>query len=291
MAEKKIDAGAIQIEDPLDFLSPAEKKEYIRAHQDTLLRSEEEMRRIREATEDAAEDDADYEEEDLFEMEDLYEDEDAYEEDAYEERSAGKPYVYQDTRLHTDERRQRAAKTESRAKTVKPSKPSKPAKPARQRVTYAAEAAEVFEDDEVEDTALDFMLSVAMKAFLAAILIVALIMAYMVYVRPLIRRTAGLSDQAAGGHTEDTIGMGLEAATPQETGGQETPQQEPANGETVVTTTQLNLRTAPNTETSEVVRTVPEGTRLTRLSDDGEWSKITIEGQELFCASAYLEAE
>ena len=51
MAEKKIDAGEIQIEDPLDFLSPSEKKAYIRAHQDTLLRSEEEMERIREATE------------------------------------------------------------------------------------------------------------------------------------------------------------------------------------------------------------------------------------------------
>ena len=52
MASKKIDAGEIQIEDPLDFLTPAEKKEYIRAHQDTLLRSEEDMRKIREATEE-----------------------------------------------------------------------------------------------------------------------------------------------------------------------------------------------------------------------------------------------
>ena len=61
MADKKIDAGAIQIEDPLDFLSPAEKKEYIRAHQDTLLRSDEDLQKIREATESVTEPEEAYE--------------------------------------------------------------------------------------------------------------------------------------------------------------------------------------------------------------------------------------
>ena len=286
MAEKKIDAGEIQIEDPLDFLSPSEKKAYIRAHQDTLLRSDEEMERIREATEvpsvpSGITADADFEVEDLSGEEDGYEED--YEDDYEEEQPVKKPYVYQDTRLHTDERRSRAAKAAKPAKPEKPARAAKPEKPARQRVAYAAEAA-VYEDDEVEETAFDYMLSVAVKAFLAAILIVALIMAYMVYVRPLIRRTTGLSKQAVETQ-EDTIGMD-DTNAPAQGGGDVS-----ADGEAVTTTTELNLRTAPNTETSEVITTLPAGHRLTRLSDDGEWSKVLFNGQELYCASAYLEAE
>ena len=280
MAEKKIDAGEIQIEDPLDFLSPSEKKAYIRAHQDTLLRSEEEMERIREATEappPGITTDTDFEVEDLSGEEDDYEDE--YEE---EEQPVKKAYVYQDTRLHTDERRSRAVKA------AKPAKAEKPVKPARQRVAYAAETAAVLEDDEVEETALDYMLSVAVKAFLAAILIVVLIIAYMIYVRPIIRRATGLSRQAVETQDsgEDTIGMDDTNASAQGGG-----QAVPADGESVVTTTQLNLRTAPSTETGEVITQVPTGTKLTRLSDDGEWSKVLFDGQELFCASQYLETE
>ena len=267
MAEKKIDAGAIQIEDPLDFLSPAEKKEYIRAHQDTLLRSEEEMERIREATESAAQSD------DTYEVEDLYGEEADDEEDSY---PAEKPYIYQDTRLHTDERRMRTVRA------PKPAKPQGRARPARAGAARTAQAAVALADDEVEDTAFDYMLSVAMKAFLAAILIVALVMAYMIYVRPLVRRATGLSRQAVetqeDGEPEDSLPDGTRPVAETE-------------GEKVVTTTQLNLRTAPNTETSEVITTIPEGHSLTRLSDDGEWSKVLFNGQELYCASAYLQAE
>ena len=234
MAEKKLDAGSIQIEDPLDFLTPAEKKEYIRAHQDTLLRSE-------------------------------------------EDPPVKKAYAYQDTRLHTDERRER---------TEKPKKES-PA-PRRRAEVYATSAGAVSAEDEVEETALDFMLSVAMKAFFAAILIVALIMAYMIYVRPLIRRATGLQRQAV--ETREAEEGGEDSG--QGAGQEGTPRPEaPADGERVVTTTQLNLRTAPSTETGEVVTTVPAGEQLTRLSDDGEWSKVLFNGQELYCASAYLEAE
>ena len=271
MADKKIDAGAIQIEDPLDFLSPAEKKAYIRAHQDTLLRSEEDMERIREATEAVVPPAG-------LEVEDLYEEE-GFEDEAYEERPARKPYVYQDTRLHTDERRSRAVKAEKPAKAERARKPAPAPAPAKQRVAYAA-AADASYDEEVEDTAFDYMLSVAMKAFLAAILIVALIMAYMIYVRPLIRRATGLSRQAV--ETQD----GEDNTLPDGT----TPAAN-AEGETVVATTQLNLRTAPNTDTSEVITTISAGQSLTRLSDDGEWSKVLFNGQELYCASGYLQAE
>ena len=292
MAEKKFDAGEIQIEDPLDFLSPAEKKEYIRAHQDTLLRSEEELQRIREATETAPvaepdeETEASYEEEDLYEEEeDLYEEEE--DDDDYGERPAGKPYVYRDTRLHTDERRQQAVKAKKAARPATGN--AKSARPSRGRVAYAAEAGAPHADDEVEETAFDYMLSAAVKAFLAAILIIGLIMLYMIYVRPLIHRTTGLSSQAVSSQeNEDTIGMG---DTGDNTQGGAEQGEAPADGETVVTTTQLNLRTAPDTQTGEIVYPAPAGTRLTRLSDDGEWSKVLFNGQELYCASEFLKAE
>ena len=155
------------------------------------------------------------------------------------------------------------------------------------------------EDVEEGESVIDWIISVAMKAMLAAIIIVGLMMAYMMFLRPALSRSMGSnSRQAASANpeagenvTEDpqTAFQQQEAQTGEQEPGR--PQAQEESGESVVTTTQLNLRTAPNTETSEIITSVPEGTTLSRIAENDGWSTILYEGQELYCASEYLRAE
>ena len=239
MAERKFEASNIQIEDPMDFLSVSEKEAYMRAHQNTLMRDAEEMRRIREQTEPVRS--APRRKTHEVTYENSYEDE------------YGEPY----------------------------------------EDTYAEE------DVEEEGSVIDWIISVAMKAMLAAIIIVGLIMAYMMFIRPALSRSMGSnSRQAASANTEagENGAEDPQAAAQQQEAqngeqGSGSPQAQEGGGESVVTTTQLNLRTAPNTDTSEIITSVPEGTTLSRIAEDGGWSTILYEGQELYCASEYLRAE
>ncbi|MBR0092885.1 MAG: SH3 domain-containing protein [Lachnospiraceae bacterium] len=58
----------------------------------------------------------------------------------------------------------------------------------------------------------------------------------------------------------------------------------------VITTSQLNLRNGPSTETGEIVVTVPQGTRLAQIAEANGWSTVLYEGQTLYCSSEYLKA-
>lgn len=151
------------------------------------------------------------------------------------------------------------------------------------------------EDVEEEESVVDWIISVAMKAMLAAIVIIGLIIAYMMFIRPAIQRSMGSNRwQAASSQPAATDG-GTESAAQQEEQRTEEeagrPQAPEDRGERVVTTTQLNLRNAPNTETSEVITSVPQGTTLSRIADNDGWSTVLYEGQELYCVSEYLRAE
>lgn len=58
--------------------------------------------------------------------------------------------------------------------------------------------------------------------------------------------------------------------------------------EEVVTTTTVNVRKAPSTD-SEVYQAVPRRSSFTRTADDGTWSAVKVDGQEYFVASEYLQ--
>lgn len=57
--------------------------------------------------------------------------------------------------------------------------------------------------------------------------------------------------------------------------------------EEVVTTSSVNVRKAPSTD-SEIYQTVPRRSNFTRTADDGTWSAVQIEGNEYFIASEFL---
>lgn len=58
--------------------------------------------------------------------------------------------------------------------------------------------------------------------------------------------------------------------------------------EEVVTTTTVNVRKAPSTD-SEVYQAVPRRSSFTRTADDGTWSAVKVGDQEYFIASEYLQ--
>ena len=57
--------------------------------------------------------------------------------------------------------------------------------------------------------------------------------------------------------------------------------------EEVVTTSSVNVRKAPSTD-SEVYKTVPRRSSFTRTADDGTWSAVLVDGEEYYIASEYL---
>lgn len=60
--------------------------------------------------------------------------------------------------------------------------------------------------------------------------------------------------------------------------------------ETVRTTSRVNVRQAPSTD-SEILTTLKYGTEVQRVSDDGQWSQVYIEGELCYIASAYLRVK
>lgn len=60
--------------------------------------------------------------------------------------------------------------------------------------------------------------------------------------------------------------------------------------ETVRTTCRVNVRQAPSTS-SEILATLEYGTEVQRVSDDGQWSLVYIEGELCYIASTYLRVK
>ena len=58
--------------------------------------------------------------------------------------------------------------------------------------------------------------------------------------------------------------------------------------EEVVTTSSVNVRTAPSTD-SEVYQTAARRSEFVRTADDGTWSAVELEGKEYYIASEYLK--
>ncbi|MEY8392244.1 N-acetylmuramoyl-L-alanine amidase [Lachnospiraceae bacterium 45-W7] len=84
-----------------------------------------------------------------------------------------------------------------------------------------------------------------------------------------------------------------EAEAPQPSAAQE-PQTPALNPQTVVyaeekvvTTTSVNVRKAPSTD-SEVYQTAPRRSAFTRTADDGTWSAVKVGEEEYFIASEFL---
>lgn len=60
--------------------------------------------------------------------------------------------------------------------------------------------------------------------------------------------------------------------------------------ETVYTTSRVNVRTAPNTD-SEIYQVLGVRQEVERLLDDGEWSTVAIDGRTYYIASRYLKVK
>ena len=61
-----------------------------------------------------------------------------------------------------------------------------------------------------------------------------------------------------------------------------------SEAETVITTDRVNVRTGASTE-SDIYRVLEVDTKVQRLSDDGEWSRILLDQNEYYIASRYLK--
>ena len=57
-----------------------------------------------------------------------------------------------------------------------------------------------------------------------------------------------------------------------------------------VTAGNLNCREGKSTD-SAVLGTVPRGTKIQRESDDGTWSRVTVNGKACYVASRYLSSQ
>ena len=57
-----------------------------------------------------------------------------------------------------------------------------------------------------------------------------------------------------------------------------------------VTAGNLNCREGKSTD-SAVLGTVPRGTKIQRESDDGTWSRVTVNGKACYAASRYLSSQ
>lgn len=57
--------------------------------------------------------------------------------------------------------------------------------------------------------------------------------------------------------------------------------------ETVITTDTVNVRTAPSLD-ADIEKVLPRRTEVQRFSDDGEWSKVYINGMIYYISSKYL---
>ncbi len=62
-------------------------------------------------------------------------------------------------------------------------------------------------------------------------------------------------------------------------------------GETMITTTELNLRSTPSADgSSNIIAVAPKGATVVRMSESDGWSTVIYENQTLYCASKYLTA-
>ena len=281
MNEKSL-AREIEIEDPYDFLSAKEKEEFLRARKEKAYdrpgaKTYDAYDRAGAATYDAYDSGRDnyqelYEETedvsyDTADLRDLIEEE---EEVRRERRRKKKDEVKKDfvrgERSSAKEvrsavkRRDRVEQERGRTKT-KRVKNEPVARRREAKVIHAEEEAGALLK------AADKVVVIISRILLVAIVIVALYSAF--------QGVKLVKDGVSSGGGEDT--QVEDSGTV-------------AEGERVVTTADLRLRTAPNTTDSTVVVTVTKGTELSRIAEENGWSTVNYEGQTLYCATQYLEA-
>ena len=133
---------------------------------------------------------------------------------------------------------------------------------------FSEEPEQVGRRDEAAEVPVsgDRTLSIAVKL---GALVIALLLTYIVwllFLRPVVRSVFGWNSWEA------------------------VQEEESAQEMHVLTTSQLNLRNGPSTQTGEIVVTVPEGTRLTKIAEADGWTTVLYEGQTLYCSSEYLKA-
>lgn len=117
--------------------------------------------------------------------------------------------------------------------------------------------------------------------------------------------SASLNEIPESGQKEEHVSLPAEEETSESDNGAEDQTEEkaevdgsqtadtvPVNAEPemVLTTSRVNVRTAPSTE-SEIHTVLGVRQTVERIADDGEWSTITMDGQIYYVASEYLKVK
>lgn len=308
----KSEISSIKIEDPLDFLTAKEKAEYLSAKK----KNRSENRSYKkdyfddEYEEDELDDEYEDDEDDVYEdddEDDIYDDElEDIDEDEEDEEDEDDEEDDEDDEDDDEEFEERYLKSNKRRPEIR----EKGKKRAVQKPKSKAKDSKKnrFEEDSEGDTdMLDKFLSAAVKICAVIIALLVFAVVWGIFLLPMIKSGLGLNkwtgSSKAGTQTSVTEAEkgasvnGNDAGnTAQEDGGwddnEQYPDEDIDDDETtvVVIGDSLNLRTGPSTDAEIVVR-VNSGTRLIKIAEEGGWTLVEYEGQQLYGSSQYLREE
>lgn len=251
---RETDIDDIKIEDPFDFLNPAERAEYMKAHQETLLGvniDPEDVKKIEKAGTEQEEPEQEGETKSKDHLKNFFsfrrnqnaemQDEDSQGEDIEEEDIRDDDFV-EDRATEAD---YGAASRKEQYDSVEEEEPV----------------------DKKEKNSPEKLIRIASS--ITGILILVLLV-FIIKVRVIDPFMAG-RDDSDGSEFASTVVSG---------------------GEQVVTLSGLNLRSSPEaTGKNNIVATVSAGTTLTRTGEENGWSEIDYNGRTLYCASKFLQAQ
>ncbi|MCH4191383.1 MAG: SH3 domain-containing protein [Butyrivibrio sp.] len=276
------DVENIRIEDPFVFLSAEERAEYLKVHQETIMgRDPQADEKIRKATL------ADQEEPDQEEEEELPE---------TKENGGLKGFFSfrrdrhrQEDDFYAEDPEDEAEEDEQEDDVTDSSYENDVADDDFEEEGTSEEESEEYSDEESEDgREQDRSIEDAGKGDLqrhrknpapekvvriastVTGILILLVLLFIVKVRLIDPFLAGRDDSDGTEFATDTV----------------------SGGEQVVTTNGLNLRSSPSSSSKDnIVATVSAGTTLTRTGEKDGWSEIEYNGQTVYCASKFLQAQ
>ena len=251
---RETDIDDIKIEDPFDFLNPAERAEYMKAHQETLLGvniDPEDVKKIEKAGTEQEEPEPEDETKSKDHLKNFFSFRRNQNAEMQDEDSQGEDIEEEDIR-DDDFVEDRATEADYDA--------------ASRKEQYDSEEEEE-PVDKKEKNSPEKLIRIASS--ITGILILVLLV-FIIKVRVIDPFMAG-RDDSDGSEFASTVVSG---------------------GEQVVTLSGLNLRSSPEaTGKNNIVATVSAGTTLTRTGEENGWSEIDYNGRTLYCASKFLQAQ
>jgi len=253
------DIDDIKIEDPFDFLNPAERAEYMKAHQETLLGVNIDLEDVKKTEKAGTEQEEPEQAEGVKAKNQMKRffafrrnrNEEMQDADMQDEDSQGEDIEEEDIR-DDDFVEDRATEADYGAAS-------------RKEQCDSEEEEEPVDKKEKNSPEKLIRIASSITGILILILLV-----FIIKVRVIDPFMAG-RDDSDGSEFASTVVSG---------------------GEQVVTLSGLNLRSSPEaTGKDNIVATVSAGTTLTRTGEENGWSEIDYNGRTLYCASKFLQAQ